>query len=344
LLVKLYKAQKRSRRLQGRPKWQDILPDTKEQRDAYKIAAKNEDKFSRAFLAMTRSLIDDETAKKITDVWNKAPDIQSVMQLIPLFNEDPEEKVWNRFATKIEGAYFDVIEESGKDETKRINDKLKTNIKFTMDTPEDLSGVEIITKARVPVIPVNPFSKKWIKERALTLLKSNITGSQVEVIREILLGAFSEGLRGKVVIDQLKSSLGLTMRDFKAVNRRYALHLDAGLPKKKINILVGKYKDKLISGRAKTIARTETIAAQAQGRNATWQLAKDTGQLPETKRVWITAPSSPNPNRPCEICEDLDGREAAVDGAYESTFLGQIQMPPAHPNCRCTETLIRVKK
>lgn len=346
MFINYHKQFKRSKRLRGRPEWQDMVPDTKEQRDLYKIADKHVDKFSRAFMAMTRSLIDDNTAKLIKDAWNAGSTPQEIESLIPIFAEGAtdDEKVWRRFVNQIDNAYFDLVDESGEDETKRLNKKLKTNLGFTMQADVEPEEAEIIkAKKKVPIVPVNPYSLKWIQERALELIKTGLTKSQRDVIREVLLDAQSKGLRGKQVLDLLQQNLGLTARDFKAVQRRFKLHMESGIPKAKVDSLTMKYRDKLIKRRAQNIARTETIAAQAQGRNTAWQLAKESGQLPEVKRIWITAPSSPNPNRPCDICEGLDGAEATLTEPYESDVIGFVQMPPAHPSCRCTETIVKIK-
>ena len=37
-----------------------------------------------------------------------------------------------------------------------------------------------------------------------------------------------------------------------------------------------------------------------------------------------------------EICEPLDGQEAALDEPFD----GGIFRPPAHPNCRCSVGLV----
>ena len=335
MFVSYFKQINRTKRLRGRPDWQDVLPDTQEQRSAYRIADKHIEKFSRAFLSMIRSLIDENTATEIKDKYNRGATPQEIISLIPIFAEgiNDDDPVWKKFIDKITGAYFDLIDESGKDETKRMNKKLKTNLGFTM-----------VAKRQVPIVPVNPYSIEWIRTRALELIKTNLSISQREVITSVLTDAISRGLRGKEVIDSIIQNIGLTPRDFAAVGKRRLLHEKAGLPKKDITRLVDKYRDGLVKRRAITISRTETIAAQAQGRNTAWQLARESGQLPKVKRLWITAPSSPNPNRPCDICEGLDGAEADLGEPYESDVIGFVQMPPAHPNCRCTETIVRVKE
>lgn len=83
--------------------------------------------------------------------------------------------------------------------------------------------------------------------------------------------------------------------------------------------------------RAETIARTESMRAAHEGQKQLWRQAEEEGLLNKPKRTWITTPD----DKLCPICEDLDGREAKLEGEYEPGIEG----PPAHPNCRCTEGL-----
>lgn len=84
--------------------------------------------------------------------------------------------------------------------------------------------------------------------------------------------------------------------------------------------------------RAEVIARTESMRVAHEGQRMLWEQAIEDGLLPEdARRTWITTPD----DRLCPICEALDGKEAEFDGEYDD----DIELPPAHPNCRCTEGL-----
>jgi len=329
MFVPMYKALKRAKSLRGKPAWQDKMPRFKEQRDTYRIAAKHERKFARAFMEMERNLIDADVEKNLLEAWNKGEGLFEIMNQIPIFTGDTNAPIWDKIASKVTTAYDAIITDSGDAEIKIINDKLKTNIDFTKGD-------------KVPVVPVNVYSKLWIQERALKLLTQNVTQQQMASIQLILQNAIERGLRGREVIALIKANLGLTARSVAALNNKQKLLDKLEYPKKQQALILNKYKDDLLKQRAMSIARTETIAAQAQGRNATWQIASNSGSLPPVVRIWISAPSSPNPNRPCEICEDLDTRTAPLGGTYDS-IIGPIAMPPAHPMCRCSETIVRDK-
>lgn len=331
---------KRSARLKGRPQWQDILPDSQEGKDAYRIAAKHEARFSRAFLKAMRELLDDKPPKAFREAW-KQKSIIGMESAISLFIEGSTDQlvVWQRFQNNLKSAYADVLLESGKAATKLLNKDFKTELAFSLDDgKQDI--VEKAKKKAVLTVPVNPYSIEWVESHSLELIRSGLTPGQRDVVRSVIEDGFSRGLRAGELYDDIRDNIGLTNRDYKAVQRRRLLHEETGLPPDEVDRLTEKYRQEKLFARAKAIARTETITAQARGREQAWQIAQENGQLPEVRRRWISAPESPNPNRPCEICLDLDGKQAKIGEPYES-IEGPIDGPPSHTNCRCTETLVR---
>ena len=197
--------------------------------------------------------------------------------------------------------------------------------------------------AGVAVVPINPYSKAWMRTRSLGLVTEGITGPQRKVVQDILFETLSSGVRAESAYSTIRDNIGLTQREYGAVANRRALMEAAGFPKDKIDAAAGKYTQKLTRKRAERIARTETIRAQAQGRADSWKVARDSGVLPQVVRKWISTPPSPNPGRPCEVCLDLDGKTAGLDEPYDSLFLGTVEGPPAHPNCLPGDTLITAR-
>ena len=180
------------------------------------------------------------------------------------------------------------------------------------------------------------------QERGLELATQGITEQQRLVVADIIQNAMSQGLRPTDLVGEIKANIGLTNRDYIATLNRRELHLDAGYSAPEADALVAKYRETLLKKRANLIARTETIKAQSQGRRDAWKVAQESGDLPSVRRKWIARPGSPDPNAPCEICMDLDGKTATLDGTYES-LEGPVDGPPAHPACVCSEVIERAK-
>jgi hypothetical protein len=291
-----------------------VVPDTTQGKDTYRIAANNERSFSRAFLKATRELLTPEVLEEMLD----AIDRQSATGVIAaLPRGDEEDDAFNR---SMFNAYEKVIQESGSSEFKNLNRQLGTDLVFRIE------------KQELPVIPMNTYSIQWIRRRLATFRLQSITEPQTQVIMEILGDGFERGLRPELILNEIKENIGLTAREYTAVQTRRLLHEVAGLSEQQTTKLTNKYRDELLSQRAQRIARTETIAAQASGRHTAWQLADEAGSLPEVVRVWDSAPETANPNRPCQICLELDGQETGLNEPYQSSFVGDVEGPPVHPS------------
>jgi hypothetical protein len=326
----------RSRRLKGRPEWQDMVPETQAGRDAYAIAAKHEQRFSRAFLHAVRDMLPQQPPKQFRTAW-RTGSISEMLNSLPLFNEGStdQDKVWRQFMDKIKDAYAVVIQDAGDAATKEMNGEFKTNMKFSLEP------VKKAARKVVPVVPINPYSVEWIEANALDLVKDGVTKQQKFVVTDIIQDAFEEGDRMEEVYAEIRRNIGLTRRENRAVVNRQILLEEGGYSPEEVFRLSDKYRTTLLAKRAQRIARTETIKAQAHGRLTAWKMAKDEGQLPEVQREWSTPPLSPNPYRPCKICLELNGQRTGLDEPYESSFIGSVEGQPAHPQCRCTEFLVR---
>ena len=145
---------KRRSRLMKRPAWQDAVPDSKEGKDAYRIAAKHEGNFKNAFKKAVRELLPEKMTPEIKEAWEKKSTAQ-LMAALPI--NDDENEVWKRFQEKLVGAYEGVIDESGKQATEDLNKKFKTRLGFTARFEQPGDSVEKAAKF-VVTVPVNPYS------------------------------------------------------------------------------------------------------------------------------------------------------------------------------------------
>jgi SPP1 gp7 family putative phage head morphogenesis protein len=115
-----------------------------------------------------------------------------------------------------------------------------------------------------------------------------------------------------------------------ALRRRYKL--SPRVQGRKETILK-EYTRRQLRHRGEMIARTETITAFTEGRNAAWNRMRETGALPlGAVMEWITSPDE----RSCQICIPLHGEQAPVGGSFAGGFAG----PPVHPSCRCDTRMI----
>jgi len=305
---------------------------------SYQLAKTFELYFADAFLKMQRGMIDDQTAHSFEARWNAGSNLSTIMETLPFCSTPAQEDVWVRFTGMLVMAYHRVLLAAGMAATEQLNKQLGIQFSFTMhDVGKARTKKPKYFKQKqpfmsVPVVPVNPYSLKWINVHATKLIKESFTDEQRKVVKRIIEDGFSKGLRGPVVLKNIRDNIGLTERAYKAVEHRKAYLIKEGVPAERVEEQIDTYRNSLLMQRAVLISRTETITAEAAGRNQAWQLAQDSGILPEVERVWVSAPESP---RLCEHCEALDGVTAAIGEEYEPG----VMMPILHPNCRCTEIL-----
>lgn len=204
-------------------------------------------------------------------------------------------------------------------------------------------SVQRIEKRRrtVPTVRVNPRTLEWAREQSGKLIRG-IGSDARNSIRGIIARRLAAGQRAESMVDQIRRHVGLLPHQSAAVERRVALLEEQGESSTRVREMSRQYADQLLFRRALTIARTETTAAQNQGLLDTWLGARDAGELPDqVVRVWVSAPESPNPNKPCQICLSLDGLEAGLDDPFESDLLPEpVMRPPAHTSCLPGDSLV----
>lgn len=319
-LIEIYKARRKTRK----PEWQDVRPTEAEARAAYNIADKNVQKWSRAFMAMTRELITPDVEKEILRHL-RANNQTKALNAIPWGKTE----VWERLSRKLKNAYLNVIKESAEDTFKRGKIPLRYNI---AKAEKKITGV-----------PINPWSIKWMETQSAKLIKE-VSKSTKKAVRHVISDAFKKGVRPTSILDRIKTHIGLLKRESMAVEKKFETMLAAGVPAAKARARADRYAASLLNKRAERIARTETTTAQSRGRLDAWRTAVKNDEMPKgVKREWVAVVVSP---RTCEICESLDGEQVGLDENYYSKVLGREVEGPgssAHPHCRCTE-IIRTPK
>jgi SPP1 gp7 family putative phage head morphogenesis protein len=82
--------------------------------------------------------------------------------------------------------------------------------------------------------------------------------------------------------------------------------------------------------RAEMIATTEITRASSEGEAATVDRLAEQGI--QMRATWLTREDE----KVCPICGSLDGTQADDNGVFTSEDGDDYDMPPAHPNCRCS--------
>jgi hypothetical protein len=169
-----------------------------------------------------------------------------------------------------------------------------------------------------------PEAAAWAEQNAARLV-TDITNDTRAAIRGLVTEGFDNGVPPRQTAQLIRSTIGLTERDARAVMRRQIKALADGVDVARATAQAERYAAKLHRSRSLTIARTETMRASNEGQKQLWAQARNRGLLTgKEKKVWFTSD-------PCPICASLEGETVAIDQSFS---IGTD--PPAHPNCRCT--------
>lgn len=197
---------------------------------------------------------------------------------------------------------------------------------------------------------INPESVRYANEKL-----PKIVGAYREHAKENIRDIVAEAVSGKHTVQGasrlIKEEIGLTRQYARAVRSYREELLAQGIALEKVDKKVTRYREKLLNARAKTIARTEIIQAQVAGQRALWNEAANSGLFDKMKArlKWVTH----HDERTCKLCKLLDGQEIPFLGKYTLKYdyviddehnpkkiEEQVDHPPLHPNCRCSEDLL----
>jgi hypothetical protein len=317
-----------------RSSWLDELPADARDRSQYKIADKAWRKLAAAFDELVNDLADAVPRARL-EAAVEDRDADAALALLPRPNaEDKRLRVpWQTFEKRLAEIFGSVIEQSGKNEAAKLTGRKVEKAK----RPKD----EERASFRFDFSLDNPYSQKWIREHVGDLIKS-FSDEAVAALRSMLATAFEQGTPPREFARKLldEGMIGLLQRDADAVDRRLILSLSRGMSPEEATRQASDYADQLLRERAELIARTETIAAEAEGVANSWRVAQDAGLVGDNaERVWIAATAS---DRTCPICMGLDDKRAPLDEPFEGDDGENYDNPPAHPGCRCTIGLVRV--
>jgi len=181
-----------------------------------------------------------------------------------------------------------------------------------------------------------PESAAWARTESANLVRE-ITEGQRQTIRDVIVFGQEQGLSPQDTARRIQQSVGLTSQQAGWVSnfhsRQVSQGLAAGMTLEQAmaaaNGPTGKYQQQIHRYRSMTIARTEIMRANSQGRQAAWDQGLTGGWIsPTSKKEWIAESDA------CDICMPFNGTRVDVKGQFP------IGEPPAHPNCRCDVLLI----
>jgi len=153
-----------------------------------------------------------------------------------------------------------------------------------------------------------------------------ISASTRKALNAIVERAIREGIPPMDAARLIMQHIGLDPRRAGAMMTFRERLVDAARSSASVNRATERFGKKLLRGRARTIARTETMGAMNAGSLESFKQAQADGLLDQDAgKEWLVSD-------PCEICAPLVGEAVPIN----KTFSNGLDAPPAHPACRCS--------
>lgn len=217
---------------------------------------------------------------------------------------------------------------------------------------------------------LNPETVAFINAYTFGLIRE-IADETRRGVQVILRSAFEEGKDIPTQAREIRQMVGLTERQAQAVVN-FRRNLERGteqslrevldrarrdarfdpsvqraidnatrLPQPQIDRMVERYRERLLRYRSETIARTESLRASNEGQRELWRQAENQGLLnrAKTQVKWLTA----GDERVCPICWPLNGKTVPLGQSFQ-TSVGTVDGPPAHVSCRCSSSLVFIRR
>lgn len=181
-----------------------------------------------------------------------------------------------------------------------------------------------------------PESAAWARAESANLVRE-ITDGQRQAIRDVIVFGQEQGLSPQDTARRIQQTVGLTSQQAGWVSNFHTRQVSAGIASglsleqavSAANGATARYQQQIHRYRAMTIARTEIMRANSQGRQQAWGQGLQGGWIsPTAQKEWIAEMDA------CEICAPVNGTRVGVNALFP------IGEPPAHPNCRCDVLLI----
>jgi len=187
----------------------------------------------------------------------------------------------------------------------------------------------------------NPLATKWARSQA-ALLIDKVGEDQVKAIRNIIAQGFEDQITPLAVQKRIMSEIGLQSRSQVALERFRKDLIKKGIKPSTIDKRVLRYRNKLLRGRARSIARTELMRASNMGQQLLWEEAAAQGHLDVSafEKIWITTPD----DRLCKYCQAKNGQRVGVFDTFQNPIGNPEPQPPLHPMCRCSTALVKKGK
>jgi len=267
------------------------------------------------------------------------PPDQAARMIAYTASREPEIRAWAREVLGRMGADLTAAEAAAIAEAGGLTPEVAARTEDALGTLIDRIGPRWADTMRASVRAASPDVRElltpeviaeWMGRRG-DLILSGFTASQSRAVAALIRHhATVEPLSQAELARLLRPILGLTeAQTISLLKRRAEMQAD-GTSGDTLSVRLGREAARMIRQRAALIARTELASAWNGGAQVTMERAEDVGVFASPlQKVWRA-----QPGKPCPICAGLDRRSVPLRAPFD----GGVDLPPAHPGCRCVVT------
>lgn len=194
---------------------------------------------------------------------------------------------------------------------------------------QERAGILEIKEGEAVSSVKRPWTNKYIQsayQKGIANAGAKIRGAGATVEERWITSAFNRPVHAdrvaQIYTRTYRDLDGITKEMDKRISQTLAIGLAEGRSPRDLARDLRREVDAIGITRARTLARTEIVAAHAEANLTAYQEAGVQGV--DVEAEWSTAAD------PCPECEELQGREFTIEEARG--------LLPAHPNCRCAWT------
>lgn len=158
---------------------------------------------------------------------------------------------------------------------------------------------------------------------------TDLSKSELQAVRKIISDSLYNGWTPHRTASRISQIVGLSKRQMNSVANHRAALIKQGKTDSQADRAAESLAKRLRKQRGRLVAQHEARRAQTAAQRLLWKSQQDAGTLsPYAVRVWRTAKDELR----CPSCRALNGRRMSLRT--------DEQLPPMHPNCRCTMELV----
>jgi hypothetical protein len=184
----------------------------------------------------------------------------------------------------------------------------------------------------------NPLLRQYVTTRTAKLVVG-INRETQEVIQNVVARSFTRAQTPRQAAKRIKASIGLFPAQETALANFESQLVAGGTGGTKLERMVSRYENQLLTYRSKMIARTEMRGATNAGQLSVWREAanQDLIDKESARRAWLCEGEDP-----CDDCLEMDGEEVGLNESWTMPDGTQVETPPwgVHPNCCCGAQLV----